>query len=98
MKCKDCNYFKYNYKNKGTCYHPDVPLLIVKRDMECKFEVTKLRCSMCKYWLPAEGFKREDDCGGCTFGGGFYPMFLREPCNLKEEYRVQVEKEHSEFV
>ena len=40
-----------------------------------------LKCNDCRYWIEAEGYKRKDDIGGCTFTldkPKYFPMFLDE--------------------
>jgi hypothetical protein len=92
MKCKNCIYFS----NLGTCSNPEVPFPIVKKDgsSDCILLRSKLHCRDCNYWREAKGTTREDNCGGCTYGGRFFPMFLDETCGLNEENRINVEIEH----
>lgn len=97
MKCKECSFFKKLQKSDdgGVCKQAyntkDLPFLNVKSDEKCLFKRTKLRCKNCKYWVEAKGTKREENIGGCTFGGGYFPTFLGEPCILKDKYLKQVE-------
>ncbi|MGD6876837.1 hypothetical protein [Bacillus infantis] len=55
-----------------------------------------MKCRDCKYWREVEGTERHEDIGGCTYSEGeanYYPMFLDEECNLKDEYRHKVIEE-----
>jgi hypothetical protein len=54
-----------------------------------------MKCRDCRYWVEAEGTERSEDCGGCTYTGGYYPMFLDENCALIEPYKSEVEREHN---
>ncbi len=100
MFCKECDYFKYIGKTRsnstnGSCQHPDIAFPLVSSENECKLTRSKLRCKDCDYWVEAEGFTREDDCGGCTYRGRYYPMFLNETCDLKDPWKTEVENKMS---
>lgn len=42
-----------------------------------------MKCENCIFWVEANGTKKEDNIGGCTFGvNNYYPMFLNEECSL----------------
>jgi hypothetical protein len=53
-----------------------------------------MKCRDCWYWVEAERTERSEDCGGCVYTGGYYPMFLDENCALIEPYKSEVEREH----
>lgn len=58
-----------------------------------------MKCKECLFWIEAQGTKREDDMGGCTFGfNTFYPMFLEEDCQLKDIHKVRAEYFHSKLI
>lgn len=98
-KCKECEHFRTyaNSKEIGDCKisrKHGIPFILCNKEDLCHLQKSKLKCKDCKYWIEAEGTNREDDCGGCVFGGGYYPMFINEYCGLQEPYKSKVEKEH----
>jgi len=92
MYCKDCLYYEEVdiHKQFGFCLkvldNELLPFKVVWREMHCN--LNRIKCQDCFYWIEAEGTVYEDNIGGCTYGGMYYPKFLGDNCNLIEkEYK-----------